>query len=215
MALAAVITVGELTAEQLMPLLIERIQRIKVGPGHIPGVDLGPVISKTQLMFLKEAIQKGVDEGATLLTDGRLLNLAQLEDGFFIGPSLFDNVMPNMSIYQKELFGPILSILRMNSLEDAMNCMNQHPYGNGAVIFTKQGYSAQQFIDKAQAGMIGINIPIPVPIVSHPFGGWKQSSFGSSPMHGLGSIYFYTRQKSVTTTWPQEQSHVNFDMPHH
>jgi len=215
MALAAVIAVGELTAEQLMPLLIERIQRIKVGPGHIPGVDLGPVISLAQLAFLKDAIQKGVDEGATLLTDGRLINLAQLEDGFFIGPSLFDNVTPNMSIYQKELFGPVLSILRMNSLEEAMACMNQHPYGNGAVIFTQHGYDAQQFIDKAQAGMIGINIPIPVPIVSHPFGGWKQSSFGSSPMHGLGSIYFYTRQKSVTTTWPQEPSHLNFDMPHH
>ncbi len=215
MALAAVIAVGELTAEHLIPLLIERIQSINVGPGHIPGVDLGPVISQAQLAFLKDAIQQGVDEGATLLTDGRLLNLAQYEDGFFIGPSLFDNVTPNMSIYQKELFGPVLSILRMNSLEEAMACMNQHPYGNGAVIFTQHGYDAQQFIDKAQAGMIGINIPIPVPIVSHPFGGWKQSSFGSSPMHGLGSIYFYTRQKSVTTAWPQEQGHANFDMPHH
>ena len=118
-------------------------------------------------------------------------------------------------IYQKELFGPILVILRMSSFEKALQAINDHPYGNGAVIFTQNGSAAQKFIDEAQAGMIGINIPVPVPIASHPFGGWKQSSFGSNPMHGMNSIDFYTKQKSITSTWPNEIEKTSFSMPHH
>lgn len=213
MALSAVIMVGDDTANQLIPLLIERIQNIKIGPGTESNIDMGPVISSQQLYFLKEAIAQGIEEGASLICDGRNTKLPN-STGFFIGPSLFDHVTPQMAIYKKELFGPILILIRSPSLDEALDCINQNPYGNGSVIFTESGYLSQQFIDRVQAGMVGVNIPVPVPIVSHPFGGWKQSSFGSHPMHGLDSIRFYTHQKSITTTWPKLPDRQTFTMPH-
>jgi len=212
MALSAVITTDDLTANRLIEQLKIKISTIKVGNGFDDNVDMGPVISAKQLEFLNNAIEQGINEGAKLIVDGRTL---QISPGYFLGPTLFDEVSPNMTIYQKELFGPILVILRMSSFEKALQVINDNPYGNGAVIFTQNGNTAQKFIDDAQAGMIGINIPVPVPIASHPFGGWKQSSFGSSPMHGMNSIDFYTKQKSITSTWPNEIEKTSFSMPHH
>lgn len=213
MALSALITVDDKTTKALLVKLKDKMQAIKVGPGELPHMDMGPVISAPQLDNLKSAIDDGVREGAQLIVDGRQCKLPQ--QGFFLGPTLFSEVTPDMSIYQRELFGPILVLLEMSSFNQALEIINTHPYGNGAVIFTQQGNDAQQFMDKAQAGMIGVNIPIPVPIVSHPFGGWKQSSFGANPMHALESIRFYSKQKSITTTWPEQIKATSFTMPHH
>ena len=214
MAISTVLTIDKHTENELIPLLCERINAIRIGSGLEDGVDMGPVISQQQLNFLKDAIAYGIEEGATLICDGRNANLPD-NKGFFIGPTLFDQVTPEMTIYQKELFGPILVLMRCNDFSEALSCINNHPYGNGSVIFTENGYLSQQFIDQVQAGMVGVNIPVPVPVVSHPFGGWKQSSFGSHPMHGLNSIHFYTHQKTITTTWPNSPETQTFTMPHH
>lgn len=215
MALSAIITLDDHTTQDLTSLLKAKIQKIQVGPGELPDIDMGPVISQQQLEFLKKLIQDGLNEGAKLVIDGREHSCCTIPHGFFLGPTLFSNVTPNMSIYQQELFGPILVLLQQPSLTTAMQLINEHPYGNGAVIFTQHGQAAQQFADTAQAGMIGINIPVPVPIVSHPFGGWKLSSFGAHPMHAHESIRFYSKQKSITSTWPEHGNISSFAMPHH
>jgi malonate-semialdehyde dehydrogenase (acetylating)/methylmalonate-semialdehyde dehydrogenase len=214
MALSAILTIDNQTSKKLLDLLVPRVKSIRMGLYNQPNVDMGPVISSHQVNFLVNAIENGVHEGAQLLVDGRTFAKPN-STGFFIGPSLFTDVKTDMPLYQKELFGPILVHLQMNSLQDAIATINQHPYGNGAVIFTQNGRSADAFIEEIQAGMVGINIPIPVPIVSHPFGGWKQSSFGSHAMHGMDSIQFYTKQKSVTQTWPKDVMERSFNMPHH
>lgn len=214
MAISAVIAIGDETANHLKSLMLAHIQNIKVGDGRKPETDMGPIISLQQKDALLKDIKIGIKEGAELCIDGR--NTSYPREGYFLGPCLFDHVQAHMHIYQKELFGPILVILRINTFEEALNLMNQHRYGNGGVIFTRSGVFAQQFSEKAQCGMIGVNIPIPVPIVSHPFGGWKQSSFGDRPMHALESIHFYTQQKTITTTWPeQNENRISFNMPNH
>jgi malonate-semialdehyde dehydrogenase (acetylating)/methylmalonate-semialdehyde dehydrogenase len=217
MAISAVVSIGKACEDKLLPLLQQKIRPLKVGPGNQDASDIGPVISAPQLSFLNQAISQGVAEGAKLLIDGRNPPISQKSSGYYLGPCLFSNVSPNMFIYQKELFGPILVLLTVESLDAAIALINQNAYGNGAVIFTTNGQAARHFSNTSTAGMIGINIPIPVPIVSHPFGGWKQSGFGDHPMHGPHSILFYTQQKSVTTSWPKPETiaEINLNMPHH
>jgi malonate-semialdehyde dehydrogenase (acetylating)/methylmalonate-semialdehyde dehydrogenase len=213
MVISVVVAVGEKTADKLIEEIKPQIENIKIGPGTQPDIDMGPVISLQQRDFLLDCLEKGQAEGAKLIIDGR--HHACPAEGFFIGPSLFDHVDARMSIYQNELFGPILVVIRVNQLEDALELIHQHRYGNGGIIFTQSGAWAEKFTHEVQCGMVGINIPIPVPIVSHPFGGWKESSFGDRPMHALESIHFYTHHKSVTTTWPEsEPSLSSFNMPH-
>lgn len=213
MALSVVMTIDQETPQQLIPLLQKRMKAIKLGYSNDQTTDMGPVNSLTQLQFLQTAIQQGIEEGAKLVFDGRQLPSPDPQ-GYFIGPCLFDEVSTKMFIYQQELFGPILIILRLSNYEQALSAIANHPYGNGAVIFTQSGRVAQNFIEEAQAGMVGVNIPIPVPIVSHPFGGWKQSSFGAHGMHGMESLNFYTKNKSVTLTWPEQSEVLSFHMPH-
>jgi malonate-semialdehyde dehydrogenase (acetylating) / methylmalonate-semialdehyde dehydrogenase len=217
MAISAVVCVGKTCQEKLTKLLHQRISRLIVGPGNNNKTDIGPVISKQQLVFLNQAIEQGIAEGAKLVVDGRNPPISQKSSGYFIGPCLFTDVKNNMFLYQKELFGPILIILTVDTLNEAIGLINQNQYGNGAVIFTQNGKAARDFSVQTSAGMIGINIPIPVPIVSHPFGGWKQSGFGDHPMHGKNSLLFYTRQKSVSSTWPKPElnTEINLNMPHH
>lgn len=214
MAISVVVCVGDETANRLCDQMQPLIQKIKIGNGMEPGIDMGPVISQQQKESLLHDIQIGLAEGAQLLIDGR--DRPCPIEGYFLGPSLFDHVQPHMHIYQKELFGPILVMLRVQNFEEAIQLINSHRYGNGGVIFTNSGLYAEQFSNAIECGMIGVNIPIPVPIVSHPFGGWKQSSFGDRPMHALESIHFYTQQKTITTTWPQNHDNrISLSMPSH
>jgi malonate-semialdehyde dehydrogenase (acetylating) / methylmalonate-semialdehyde dehydrogenase len=214
MAISAVICVGAETSAKLIEKLIPKIQKIQIGPGDALHTDMGPVISLEQKNHLLTCLEQGQKEGAKLIVDGR--NAPIPSEGFFIGPSLFTQVSPHMDIYQNELFGPILVMLSAHDLSHAIEIINNHRYGNGSVIFTQIGAQAQQFADEVNAGMIGINVPVPVPIVSHPFGGWKDSSFGDRPMHALESIHFYTKQKTVTSTWPNQDGLTSsFSMPVH
>ena len=214
MALSVVVTVGESTSKQLLENLIPAIKNIKIDIGDALNVDMGPLISKEHRERVLNAINQGVAEGANLLIDGREFVHPQYPNGFFIGPSLFDNVHQNMTIYQQEIFGPVLVILKAQSLDEAIALINANQYGNGAAIFTSDGYSARYFTEKAKAGMIGVNIPIPVPVASHPFGGFKDSAFGDNKMHGLESIHFYTKIKTITSKWPENHIENNaFTMP--
>jgi malonate-semialdehyde dehydrogenase (acetylating)/methylmalonate-semialdehyde dehydrogenase len=213
MAISVVVTIDDQTPKKLIPLFMEGIQRIKLGKSNEADVDMGPVNSLHQLNFLHQAIEEGIKQGAQLIFDGRTLPKPN-PHGYFLGPCLFDAVTTEMKLYQQELFGPILIILRLSSFKQALDTIAENPYGNGAVIFTQSGKEAQNFIEGAQAGMIGINIPIPVPIVSHPFGGWKQSSFGAHGMHGQESLNFYTKNKSITLAWPEQSQTLSLNMPH-
>lgn len=217
MAISAVICVGQNAQEKLLALLQHKIPRLKLGPGNEDITDIGPVISAQQLGSLHQAIDQGIIEGAKLIIDGRNPTISQESSGYYLGPCLFTDVNAHMSIYQKELFGPILVVLTVAHLDEAIKLINQNKYGNGAVIFTQNGRYARDFSAQTTAGMIGINIPIPVPIVSHPFGGWKQSGFGDHPMHGAHGLLFYTRQKSISTTWPKQElrDKIDLNMPHH
>jgi malonate-semialdehyde dehydrogenase (acetylating) / methylmalonate-semialdehyde dehydrogenase len=216
MALSAVVVVGEETEQALLSALIPLIKAIKVGGGEEPGMEMGPLISAAHRAKVVAAIDKGVAEGARLLIDGRGFRSAHFPEGYFLGPTLFGEVTAEMSIYQNEIFGPVLVVARMNTFDEAIALVNQHPLGNGSAIFTRDGGLARAYAQRVNAGMIGVNIPIPVPIVSHPFGGWKRSSFGDTPMHGMESLHFYTRQKSVTVKWPSS-THLGsaFVMPTH
>jgi malonate-semialdehyde dehydrogenase (acetylating) / methylmalonate-semialdehyde dehydrogenase len=202
MAISVVVAVGDETAYQLLQELIPLVKAIRVDAGDIKGCDMGPLISKEHRQRVLKAIDAGVTEGATLLIDGRDFQHPLHPQGYFIGPCLFDNVDESMSIYQNEIFGPVLVIVRVNDFEEALSLVNRHQYGNGTAIFTRDGYSARDYSHRVQVGMVGVNIPIPVPIASHPFGGWKRSSFGDTNMHGMESIHFYTRLKTITTKWP-------------
>lgn len=203
MALPVVITVGESTANQLLTELTPLVNAIKVDAGDAQTCDMGPLISAAHKERVLTAIDAGVEEGATLLIDGRTFKHPDYPDGFFVGPTLFDHVTENMSIYQEEIFGPVLILLRVNNFNDALSLVNRHQYGNGTAIFTQSGHAAREYSARVQAGMVGINIPIPVPIASHPFGGWKRSAFGDTGMHGIESLRFYTKRKTITSRWPE------------
>ncbi|PJG58425.1 CoA-acylating methylmalonate-semialdehyde dehydrogenase, partial [Aeromonas cavernicola] len=204
MALSVVVAVGEETADALVAGLTAHIAQMRVGPGIHPGpeFDMGPVISAPHQAKILGYIEQGIEQGATLCCDGRHLEVAGHERGFFVGPTLFDRVTPAMSIYQDEMFGPVLCVVRVPDYQSAVDLINRHPYGNGSAIFTQNGNSARQFSEEVQAGMVGINVPIPVPMAFHSFGGWKRSIFGPLNVHGNDGVRFYTRMKTITSRWP-------------
>jgi malonate-semialdehyde dehydrogenase (acetylating) / methylmalonate-semialdehyde dehydrogenase len=169
-------------------------------------MDMGPLVTGAHRDKVRGYVDAGVESGATLVVDGRGLNVPGCEAGFFLGPSLFDHVTPEMKIYQDEIFGPVLVVLRAKTLNEAIDLVNRNPYGNGVALFTSSGGAARHFEDEIEVGMVGINVPIPVPMAFFSFGGWKQSLFGDLHMHGLEGIYFNTRTKAVTTRWPNEDA---------
>jgi malonate-semialdehyde dehydrogenase (acetylating)/methylmalonate-semialdehyde dehydrogenase len=202
MAISVAVPVGEKTAEALMAKLIPRVEGLKVGLSNDAGADYGPLVTRAALERVKHYVDTGVAEGATLAVDGRGFKMQGYEDGFFIGGCLFDHVTPDMKIYKDEIFGPVLSVVRAKNYEEALRLPNEHEYGNGVAIFTRDGDAARDFCARVQAGMVGVNVPIPVPIAYHTFGGWKRSGFGDLNQHGPDSIRFYTKTKTVTSRWP-------------
>ncbi|MBA2650816.1 MAG: CoA-acylating methylmalonate-semialdehyde dehydrogenase [Tatlockia sp.] len=214
MAISAVVAVGEQTADMLIKKLSPLVNAIRIDAGDIAGCDMGPLISSAHRERVLAAIDKGVEEGANLLIDGRQFKHPKHPQGFFVGPSLFDKVNESMSVYQNEIFGPVLVVLRVDTFEEALALVNRHQFGNGTAIFTRDGYTAREYSKRVNVGMVGINIPIPVPVANHPFGGWKNSAFGDTNMHGQESINFYTRRKTITSKWPvTELNESTFVMP--
>lgn len=216
MAISVVVAVGDKTADDLIAKLAPQIRGMRIDAGDVNGADMGPLISSAHRERVLAAVDKGVEEGARLIIDGRSFKHPQYPQGFYMGPCLFDHVSEQMSVYQNELFGPVLVIVRVKSFEEALELVNKHQYGNGTAIFTRDGFFAREYSQRVQVGMVGINIPIPVPIANHPFGGWKRSAFGDTNMHGQESINFYTRRKTVTSKWPvTELKGSAFIMPTH
>ena len=203
MALPVVVPVGERTAVALREKLTAEVEGLKVGVSSDAEAQFGPVITAAHRRRIADYIQMGVDEGAELVIDGRDFSLQGYEEGFFIGPSLFDHVTQAMKSYQDEIFGPVLQIARADSFEAALALPSQHPYGNGVAIFTRNGRAARDFASRVEAGMVGINVPIPVPMAYHSFGGWKRSAFGDANQHGMEGVRFYTKVKTVTARWPE------------
>ena len=201
MAISVVVTVGE-AADQLIPRVIDRINRLRVGPGANDQSEMGPLVTADHLARVAGYVEQGLSEGADLVADGRSLAVEGYEDGFFLGPCLFDQVTPDMSIYRDEIFGPVLSVVRADSYTDAINLINANPYGNGTAVFTNDGGAARKFQREISVGMVGINLPIPVPLSFYSFGGWKDSLFGGQAIYGPEGINFYTRQKVVISRWP-------------
>ncbi|MEU5868418.1 CoA-acylating methylmalonate-semialdehyde dehydrogenase [Nonomuraea sp. NPDC047529] len=202
MAVSVAVAVGDV-AEPLVELLREKAQAIKVGPGLDAGSEMGPVVSAEALERIRGYIGSGVAAGADLVLDGRALDIGG--DGFFVGPTLFDHVTPDMDVYRDEIFGPVLVVVRVGSLAEAIDLINTGNLANGTAIFTTGGHAARLFQRSVQVGMIGVNVPIPVPMAFHSFGGWKQSLFGAHHMHGPEGVAFYTRAKAVTTRWPEDR----------
>ncbi len=194
----AVGSIGDTLVERLKP----RVENIRIGPGTAPGVEMGPLVTRQHLDRVRGYIDAGVREGAELVVDGRGFRGEGCEGGFFIGASLFDRVTTQMKIYREEIFGPVLSVVRTPTLEEAARIVSDHEFGNGAAIFTRDGQAAREFASRVRAGMVGINVPIPVPTAFHSFGGWKHSIFGDHAIHGMEGVRFYTRLKTVTARWP-------------
>ncbi|MEX0346601.1 MAG: CoA-acylating methylmalonate-semialdehyde dehydrogenase [Rhizobiaceae bacterium] len=203
MAVSVAVPVGEKTADALVEKLVPRVEKLRVAP-YTAGedVDMGPVVTRESKERILGLIQSGVDQGAELVVDNRDFSLQGYENGFFVGPHLFDRVTSDMDIYKTEIFGPVLSTVRANSYEEALGLAMNHEYGNGTAIFTRDGDTARDFTNRINIGMVGINVPIPVPLAYHTFGGWKKSMFGDLNQHGPDSFRFYTRTKTVTSRWP-------------
>ncbi len=201
MAISVAVAVGD-AADRLVARLTEVIGRLKVGAGTTEGVEMGPLVTREHLERVRGYVDLGVEEGARLVVDGRDLSVPGHEEGHFLGPCLFDGVEPTMRIYKEEIFGPVLCVVRVPDLATALTLVNEHEYGNGTSIFTASGEAARRFAQGVQAGMVGINVPIPVPMAFHSFGGWKRSLFGPLHMHGPDGVRFYTRLKTVTSRWP-------------
>lgn len=202
MALPVAVPVGKDTADEFVARMKEEAQKLSVGVSNDPDAHYGPVVSAAHKASIENWIGKGVEEGADLLLDGRGFSLQGHEKGFFIGPSLFDNVTTEMTSYQEEIFGPVLQVVRANDLEEAAALPSQHQYGNGVAIFTRNGLAAREFAAKVNVGMVGINVPIPVPVAYHSFGGWKRSAFTDTNQYGTDGIRFFTKIKTVTQRWP-------------
>ncbi|CEE90394.1 methylmalonate-semialdehyde dehydrogenase, oxidoreductase protein [Xenorhabdus nematophila str. Anatoliense] len=204
MALSVVLAVGDEIADELVAKLQQQISKMSVGAGISTGKenDMGPVTSEQHKAKICDYIRSGVEQGAKLRVDGRGYQVTGYENGYFVGPTLFDYVTPEMKIYKEEIFGPVLVIVRVADYDTALKLVNRHEYGNGAAIFTRDGETARQFSEDVQAGMVGINIPIPVPMAFHSFGGWKRSIFGPLNVHGNDGVRFYTRMKTVSSRWP-------------
>lgn len=209
MAVSVAVPVGAATADALVAALKKRIRNITIGGGQAKGVDMGPLITAEHRSKVAHHIGQGVAEGAVLAVDGRRAPRIKGggAKGFFLGCSLFDEVTPAMSIYREEIFGPVLAVVRVRTAADALRLVNRHQYGNGAAIFTRDGQAAREFCEQAEAGMVGVNVPIPVPVGFHSFGGWKQSLFGAHAIYGPEGVAFYTRLKTVTTRWPGGRGH--------
>jgi malonate-semialdehyde dehydrogenase (acetylating) / methylmalonate-semialdehyde dehydrogenase len=203
MALPVIVPVGQTTAEALRERLIKAIAEVRVGSGFDDGVQMGPVITSEHKAKIERYIQLAVDEGAELVIDGRTCSVAGLEGGFFVGPTLIDHATPTMKSYQDEIFGPVLQIVRAQTFEEAIRLPSEHYQGNGVAIFTRNGDAAQRFVSEVEVGMVGVNVPIPVPVSYHSFGGWKASTFGDLNQYGEDSIRFFTRTKVVTQRWPR------------
>ena len=202
MAVSVPVPVGDKVADELMERMVPLVEKLPVGPPEDTNAAMGPVITKQSLERISSLLQSGVDQGAKLLVDGRSLKVPGHENGFFIGGSLFDHVTPEMDIYKEEIFGPVLSTVRVANYDEAIKLVHGNPYGNGVAIFTRDGDAARDFVNCIEVGMVGVNVPIPVPVGYHSFGGWKQSLFGSHHIYGPDSIHFYTRLKAVTSRWP-------------
>ncbi|WP_324751328.1 CoA-acylating methylmalonate-semialdehyde dehydrogenase [Sphingomonas sp. LY54] len=202
MALPVVVPVGEKTANELREALLPAIAKLRVGISTDAEAHYGPVVNAAHKQKVENYIQMGVDEGAELVVDGRGFTLQGHENGFFVGPTLFDHVKPNMQTYQEEIFGPVLQIVRADSFEEAVRLPSEHQYGNGVAIFTRNGHAAREFAARVNVGMVGINVPIPVPVAYHSFGGWKRSAFGDINQHGMEGVRFWTKTKTITQRWP-------------
>jgi malonate-semialdehyde dehydrogenase (acetylating)/methylmalonate-semialdehyde dehydrogenase len=185
-----------------MDRLIPRVESLKVGPSTDPAADFGPLVTKQHLNKVRDYVDLGVKEGAKLVVDGRNFKMQGYENGFYMGGCLFDDVTSDMRIYKEEIFGPVLSVVRAKDYEDALRLPSEHEYGNGVAIYTRDGDAARDFASRVNVGMVGINVPIPVPLAYYTFGGWKRSGFGDLNQHGPDSIRFYTKTKTVTSRWP-------------
>ncbi len=202
MAVPLIVAVGDDTADKMIEGLKAEIARMRIGPGTDPQSDMGPLVTRAHFEKVKGYVDTGVAEGAKLVVDGRGIKVSGHEDGFFLGPCLFDHVKPHMTIYLEEIFGPVLGIVRVASLQEGMDLIDAHEYGNGTCIFTRDGEAARYFTDNIQVGMVGVNVPLPVPVAYHSFGGWKRSLFGDLHAYGPDGVRFYTRRKAITQRWP-------------
>jgi len=213
MAISVAVAVGDV-GDALVERLAPRVRALKVGPGTDPEAEMGPLVTRQHLEKVSGYVDLGVQEGAELVVDGRGLRLQGYEGGYFIGGSLFDRVTPEMRIYREEIFGPVLSVVRVPDFDTAADLIDRHEYGNGTSIFTRDGDAARTFADRIQVGMVGVNVPIPVPMAFHSFGGWKRSAFGDHGAHGTEGVHFYTRLKTVTSRWPTGiRKGAEFTMP--
>ncbi len=202
MAISVAVPVGEATADALVEKLVKKVNDLRIGTSYDETADFGPLVTAEARQRVLDYIGKGIDEGAELLVDGREFTMAGHENGFFLGGCLFDRVTQDMTIYREEVFGPVLSVVRATDYEEALRLPSEHEYGNGVAIFTRDGDAAREFISRVNTGMVGVNVPIPVPIAYHTFGGWKRSGFGDLNQHGPDSVKFYTATKTVTSRWP-------------
>lgn len=215
MAISVVVAVGDKVANELIEKIKPLVNNLKIGIGTSSDVEMGPLITQGHWERVKSYIDLGIKEGATLVTDGRDYKPKGQEEGFFMGGTLFDKVTPEMRIYKEEIFGPVLVVIRVPDLNSALNLINEHEFGNGTAIFTRDGHTARTFATQVQAGMVGINIPIPVPVPYHSFGGWKRSMFGDIQMHGMEGVNFYTKLKTITQRWLKDKKGTEFSMPTH
>ncbi|WP_455845991.1 CoA-acylating methylmalonate-semialdehyde dehydrogenase [Pantoea agglomerans] len=217
MALPVVVAVGDDTADKLIARLTPLIKALRVGPGIQKGAEeneMGPVVSAAHQKKVLGYIDKGEQEGAKLVVDGRGIQVAGHAEGYYVGGTLFDNVTSDMTIWREEIFGPVLSIMRSTDFDSALQLVNSHEFGNGSAIFTSNGHTAREFVQNVEAGMVGVNVPVPVPMAFHSFGGWKRSVFGALNVHGPDGVRFYTRMKTATVRWPSGQQTVSeFSMP--
>lgn len=214
MAISVVVAVGDMVADALVDRIVDRIRTLKVLSGQDPQAEMGPLVTGEHRERVKQYVDLGVREGATLVADGRGLTIPGHENGFFLGACLFDRVTPGMRIYQEEIFGPVLSLVRVPDFEGALQLVNDHAFANGTAVFTRDGDTAREFARRVEAGMIGINVPIPVPVAFYSFGGWKRSLFGDYFVHGPEGVNFYTQMKTITSRWPTGiRSGAEFVMP--
>jgi malonate-semialdehyde dehydrogenase (acetylating)/methylmalonate-semialdehyde dehydrogenase len=214
MAISVAVPVTERTANELIEVMVPKIRKLKVGPSTDKASEMGPLVTREHRDKVKGYVDLGVKEGASLVVDGRDFRSAEQPNGFFLGGSLFDKVRPDMRIYKEEIFGPVLSVVRAKNFEEALALPSDHEYGNGVAIFTRNGDVARNFTHKVNCGMVGINVPIPVPLSFHSFGGWKHSIFGDMNQHGPEGVRFYTRIKTVTARWREGvKPAANFGMP--
>ena len=213
MAISVAVCVGEKTKEKMKNKLLEKTEKLNVGPYTDEKTDFGPLNNKAHYEKVLGYINTGEKEGAKLVADGRNFKLQGYEDGYFVGPTIFEDVKPNMKIYKEEIFGPVLSMMTTKTYDEALTLVNEHELGNGAAVFTKSGNIAKHFTENAKIGMIGVNVPIPVPVAYHSFGGWKRSLFGDHSIHGPDGVRFYTKLKTATVTWTEDNAGPEFTIP--